>query len=72
MGEDILCRCCGSTMVIDRSESERLTTTRWHSCATCGHVRMTSERDDVVASTRRAKAQVDDTSEEVQQSGFEF
>jgi len=71
MGEDIRCRCCGSTMDTDRSESERHTTTRWHSCATCGHVRMTSEREDGVTTARHAKAQVDDTLEELQ-PGFEF
>jgi len=72
MGEDIRCRCCGSTMDTDRSECERTTTTRWHSCATCGHVRMTSHREDVVTTARRDKARVEDDVIEEMQPGFEF
>lgn len=71
MDEDIRCRCCGSTMGVDRRESERLTVTAWHSCPTCGHVRMTSEREDVRTVAHRAKALVDDSPDD-QQAGFEF
>lgn len=43
MSESIRCRACDTVMVTDYCESERSTTTCWHSCARCGQQRMTSE-----------------------------